>query len=323
MTTIEDVHAGITRTRSGSWSIPSLKIMSYVYSDRIPDNSRTFGDLLAEMERATNVAFRTHPDHPSLPSKGAIANCNGRWAEYMYACEAWNAVAFENSCFENDYAYVFAKLPTNSSEGTVWTALLTDDIRSELASFNRGPDDPAVAESGHDSIILYSSNPDAMLLRFRRGEMPDVGLDPFSNLTNLNEETMASLDRVFDRLRGAVVPSENIVAFLSMKTSLRPDRRYQFVHEGDSIKSVLMYVASTRRDKGLTSSRALDFLKNLVYTISFGGISEPDKIITNIAMSACVSSPFMGLIWAVDRLYSCEYLNDVAVEIDEMIENRK
>lgn len=111
-----------------------------------------------------------------------------------------------------------------------------------------------------------------------------------------------------------VLPSKNLVALLSLKASLRGDRRYQFIREGDNAKSILMYLYTMKADKGLSTS----FFSNRFYCFSFEAASQDDMNVMDAAMSAYVSSPIIDPVWAVDKLYECLTLSNVTTAIREI-----
>ena len=74
-----------------------------------------------------------------------------------------------------------------------------------------------------------------------------------------------------------------------MKNSLRPDRRYQFVREGDNVKAHLMYLKNRRAD-------IITSFANKFYAVSFNELSQADETITDIASTACVASGLANLV---------------------------
>lgn len=300
-------------------SIPSVPILSYVYRNHLPVETDTFNGITTSLANTTKGFFAHY--HLPMPKSGAFANCNGRWCEYIYAATAWNTLAEINRKEDSQFYYVYVKLPNNNSESNSWKSLLIEPIRTIIDNFDRDRSNQLIAESGHDGFILYSSNPDSMILKYSKEEFEQLGI-PYNlaeSVNDLTENNIQMFDSMFNLLRNTVMPSENLVAFLSVKTTLRPDRRYQFVHEGDSTKATLMFIAARGADPGLAQMRVTRFLQNKVFAVSFSNISEPDLQIANIAMSACVSSPLMDPVWAVDKLYSCLTISEAISSIIEII----
>ena len=109
------------------------------------------------------------------------------------------------------------------------------------------------------------------------------------------------LDSVFPKLVGKVIPFDNLCCFLSMKNSMRPDRRYQFVHEGDNVKAILLYLIGRQLDNRLEIS----FLQNKFFGLSFQAVNDNDIRAMDTAMVACLTTPSMDPIWSVDQLFPC------------------
>lgn len=95
---------------------------------------------------------------------------------------------------------------------------------------------------------LISSSPDSVILKFDNTNAASIwrinningnGIDLYTDITKLDINTVTTLDSLFDAFRCDVLPSKNLQYFLSIKRSTRPEKRYQRVHEGDHIKTIL------------------------------------------------------------------------------------
>lgn len=293
--------------------IPAKDILAFKYASTIPILTDTYKQYNDELQELTKKLFiekskLLFPDKLNMPSKDALKNCAGKWTEYAFGVIAWNELAKinkENSVKGNDSVYLYVKLPNSRGNETKWTSLLADKYKDALDNFENYPTDEEKKNAGHESFILYASNPDAVILKYSSDELSAIKLahDPNDTLTNISLASQDMLDRLFEKLQGTVTPSKNIVAFLSVKNSSRSDRRYQFVHEGDSIKSHLMYLHAMRIDR-------IGSYANKYYAVCFNKISNADKAIMNIASAACVSSSLLGPIWSVDNMFECKVFLD-------------
>lgn len=157
-----------------------------------------------------------------------------------------------------------------------------------------------------------------MILKYTNTELASLNLSlpPTSSLSDLSLDNQTKLDKIFREIAGTVTPSNNIVAFLSMKNSLRPDRRYQFVREGDNIKAHLMYLKTIHSD-------AITSFANKYYAVSFTQPSEADMTITDIASTACVATPLIGPIWSVDKLSACIAISDCIELVQKVIDDNQ
>lgn len=280
--------------------IPSVEILADTYDTDLPDANLTFKEIINNLQEKTKQLFYAKDPALSLPASNAFNNCNGRWAEYVFAAYVWNALA-EINRQNTQYNYVFVKLPMNSSSSNIWTSLLAPTFEEELNRFARDSSDPEIASSGHERFLLCSSNPDAIILKYPKGNCGTFPLSPETDITNLTISVQNNLDSFFTLLRSTVNPYDNLIALLSVKTSTRPDRRYQFVHEGDNVKAILLYLINRGIDRRLNQG----FLQNKYYCFSFSSLAEPDFNAMETAMTACLSVPSMPPVWAVDKIFAC------------------
>ena len=298
-------------------AVPAIAVMAELYGNTLPEPTRAFSAILCDLQDYTKRLFRLKDPDWKSPTGAAFNNCNGKWSEYIFAVYAWNALIARSQADET-FDYIYVKLPNNKNDQTNWISLLADRQLAELKRFERDQNDPLVVGSGHGALKLCSSNPDAVILKYPKGESPNIPLALNQPLTNISLATMTNLDRLFAALRGKLDIQTNLVAFLSMKTSMRPDRRYQFVHEGDSVKAILMYL---KNDDHLRLNVEQSFLKGKFFGISLSQITQADKDAMDTAMTACISSPGIDKLWSVDRLCACPHPADVTVEISRFIPN--
>lgn len=325
MTTQADVLAKIIPRRDNGVykaAVPSTEILAYKYCASLPLPTDTFNSIVANLQSETRILFALKtPNTPQPPSTNSFSNCNGRWAEYAFAATAWNklsAINLVNQQMQTDVTYIFAKLPDYKGADTKWTNILCDNLKREISTFDRDSTDPDVHAAGHKLFTLYASNPDAVILKYTSAEFAALrlSLQPTSVLSDLSLDSQTKMDKIFREVAGTVTPSRNIVAFLSMKNSLRPDRRYQFVREGDNIKAHLMYLKNRRADT-VTS------FANKFYAVSFEQPTQADATITDIASTACVASGLVEPIWSVDKLVACITISDCTDFVQMVIDDNQ
>ena len=203
----------------------------------------------------------------SASTDSAFNNCNGKWTEYGFAAYAWNCLAKLNrdaraSANSAAYSvYVYVKLPNRNSADNDWTQLLLSNITSVLSAYpaRQSSRITDTTNSNYGRLFeLISSNPDSVILKFDNTDALAIwqaknitGIDLYTDITKLDVNTTTKLDSLFDAFKGQVLPSKNLQCFLSIKRSTRPDRRYQWVHEGDHIKTILQWI-QVRRPRLLT-----------------------------------------------------------------------
>ncbi len=308
--------SAITNPDGSARGIPADEMLEYVYGTKIPTRNTAIRDALNLIDTETNNLYMAKGF--AKRGQNALNNCHGRWSEALFALYAWNTIADINSKRKDNIRYAYIKLPDRKNAASEWTSLLlAPNCISSLNEFVLDNTHPIVNKSNHSQLLLIASNPDAIILKFDNTELNTFGL-PISVSSKFSSFTAADLyklDNLFAYFRNKVLPSKNLVALLSLKASLRGDRRYQFIREGDNAKSILMYLYTMKADKGLSTA----FFSNRFYCFSFEAASQDDLKVMDAAMSAYVSSPIIDPVWAVDKLYDCLKLSNVTTSIREII----
>ena len=148
---------------------------------------------------------------------GALNNCHGDWYEWLLAIIAWNLRAGDPALgrallLPNSNQFDVAKLYESKLNGMV------DDLRA------------TVREEG---VELITSNPDFVIIR---GDVAaPAALD--EEITAITPGTLAQIQTAYTEFEGKC-GFEDIAGFVSVKNSLRPDRRLQLAHEGSLWKAL-------------------------------------------------------------------------------------
>ncbi len=310
--------------QGGTAKVPSVEILSYVYAKNLPNNSHKFDDVIEGLHDFTKKLYKQHKLKPKQPTANALNNCNGRWGEYLFGVYAWNYLADKNLNSKNNgdsARYIYVKLPTNNSTtkqiaSGIWISLLVKAQQDILWGFEKDANDPQVKEYGHTAFKLSSSNPDAVILKFEDALCKKLRIDPLKKMDSLAETNVRLMDGVFDKVKGNVFIEKNLECFLSIKTSTRSDRRYQFIHEGDDIKAMLMLLC-TKLPLGVGSIPK--FCQKRFFAFSLKKVSNADMKTMETAMTACISSPLIDPIWCVDKLFQCLKPDDVIDALKSII----
>ena len=295
-------------------AVPQKEIMADYFGSSVPGASKTFFEVLTELEDYTKTEFaikgKTLGVAITSPTSNAFNNCRGGWSEYIFAMYAWNELAAVNSANYNNGKpiYVYVKLPDNKSADSKWTATLDDKHSKVINAFDRhAASDEEVYNSGHTSFLLNSSNPDVLILKYSREEYDKLAgtlpLDPLNPISDLSLDTQDNLGKIFKCLIKTVAPRRNLHCFLSLKDSLKPDRRLQFLHEGNNVKTILLYLINERNN--CDAMLKYDILHNKYYAVSFSSVKPKDRESLDAAMVACLTSPSLPKTWAVDKLFEC------------------
>lgn len=323
--------------------VPTIEVLEEVYGTKLPGASTTITTFLKELHEKTRSdvhaanSILAGAGEPliELPSGSSFNNCNGRWTEYGYAAYAWNALV-ELNCANRTQAngsdfdvYIYIKLPNRNSDANDWMHLLKPAISTALSNF---PDTHSgrITNSSDSNygrrFELISSNPDSAIIKLSAAEADKIwkqneimGLDLYGKIKKLNQATTDCLDRIFEKMKGTVLPSENLQCFLSIKTSTRPDRRYQWVHEGDHIKTILQWIIGYSSISVLDPGLEYPHLNGKFFAISLSKVTDKDKEALNTGLAGSIITPSLKPIWAVDKLMECTSFKNVKPQIEEML----
>lgn len=182
----------------------------------LPAPDETYTDILAQLDNAILAVN-------SEISQGALANSHGDWYEWLLAIAAWNAAASDPDL--NVAVLLPNKLSLDLS--SLYVQRLSDkivDLRDKVEASS--------------TVQLISSNPDFVIIE---RSLADTILGPIEPITQLNYSDIELLSSIHGRLSGQCAFTD-IVGYLSVKTSFRPDRRLQISHEGSLMKAIYVHL---------------------------------------------------------------------------------
>ena len=153
---------------------------------------------------------------------GALNTVRGAWYEWLLATSAWNWHCEHKSLLAvllpNTSQFDIADLYQAKERGFI------HDLRQKLAD--------------HTSVKLVTSNPDFVIVDTAKFalQFPLAGA-----ISTYSEQALEGLDALYESLIGQC-SFETLVGFISVKTSLRPDRRLQISHEGSLMKALYAHL---------------------------------------------------------------------------------
>ena len=265
-------------------------------------------------EKEFSIKGRSIGTTISKPTTSAFNNCHGGWTEFIFASYVWNILAGINKVAYENGGVIYVKLPDNKDSKIKWTAALDKKHAKVIKAFDRNDgNDEEVKVSGHKAFLLNSSNPDVAIFKYPKNEfdkiLDQLPINPREKIADLSLATQDGLDRVFKSLEGTVAPRRNLHCFLSVKNSVRPDRRLQYLHEGNNVKTILLYLINERNS--CDSLLKYDILHNMYYAVIFSEANKKDRECLDAAMVACLTSPSLPKTWAVDELFVCKEYSEV------------
>lgn len=325
-------------------SVPTLETLTDLYGVSLPIDTMTFDQFIGELQKkaidntiAANAYIEMRDGSiVKLPTAQAFNNCNGKWTEVGYAIFAWNALAKMNraarQCANGGTydVYIYVKLPNRTSSARGWTQLLDVAITKELAAYPMiMSKEIKVSSNIGRAFELISSNPDSVILKFGNLEANALwdtteitDFDPYTNISYIKADVVGSMDSLFDKFKGKVLPSANLQCFLSVKRSLRPDRRYQWIHEGDHVKAILQWIAISSKMHPvapLDAALSYDDLNGKFFAVSLSKVSKDDHNAMDTGLAGSIVSPSLAPVWAVDKLFECLSFDKIEEQIKQMI----
>ena len=187
---------------------------------KLPNPAQTISGLLDNMDiRVKQV--------DSQITREALSNAHGDWYEWLLAISAWNT--FVNYPTAN----LAILLPTISQFDVahLYTPELTDlieDLRSKVQS---------VAQ-----VQLITSNPDFVIIN---REVANQIIDNPEPITQFDTNSVSYLNSIYSTFIGSC-EFDQILGYISVKTSFRPDRRLQIAHEGSLMKAIYIHLQTRK-----------------------------------------------------------------------------
>lgn len=194
-------------------SIDTKLVFCEAFNSVAKAEQASFLDVLDETKRLATIR------EPNV-DKNALANANGAWY-------AWLLVIFAERIHHSLKAKsTFLKLPNVKSMPC--SQLYVEQLQNLLADFQRKLLEVA-------GVNLVTSNPDfALVLKGSDAKIYDFQ----GNLTRDHLENYDSLYKKFI----STCELDELISYIGVKTSLRPDRRIQLLHEGSLMKAIYTHL---------------------------------------------------------------------------------
>lgn len=153
----------------------------------------------------------------------ALSNAHGDWYEWLLAISAWNYHVAHPDAF-------MALLMPNVSRFNV-SELYNDELSGLVHDLKE-----KVAAAA--SVRLITSNPDFVLIDPRKVSRP---IDLPGKITLIDRDMLTQVEELYRHFVG-LCDFDDIAGYMSVKTSLRPDRRLQIPHEGSLMKAIYTHL---------------------------------------------------------------------------------
>ncbi|OYT13586.1 MAG: restriction endonuclease [Bacteroidetes bacterium 4572_114] len=218
----------IKKLTSGKSQIAKDLAFCSLLKFKIPSENKSFTSLFNEFDKSIQII-------DNEITTGALSNTHGDWYEWLLAITAWNHfISNKNSnlaiLLPNVYQFDVTKLYIDELNE------LIKDLKEKVASSS--------------DVELISSNPDFVIIDNKISKKIFSKEKPIIDIT---PENLSKLQSFYLQLVG-FCEFNDIVGFVSIKTSFRPDRRLQIAHEGSLMKALYVHLQTRQwilKPKGL------------------------------------------------------------------------
>lgn len=251
---------------------------------RLPASAKQFSTLFNEFDEAVR-------NEDGRITREAMSNVHGDWYEWLLAISAWNHFV------SNEKSHLAILLP-NIMQFDVTTLYerklkeLIIDLKEKVALVS--------------DVQLITSNPDFVIIN---GDLAREILGQFSEIEEITPENLTKLERTY-QLFIDKCDFEQIEGYISVKTSLRPDRRLQISHEGSLMKALYAHL-QTR--EWITSPKGLKY-----YAVATR-ITESDRNALKTVATHSLTTVFSLPQAAVDEVYEVNTLEQATLAFSSIL----
>jgi len=183
---------------------------------QLPHAEKLLTDLFKEFDKEVRQI-------DSKITREALSNVHGDWYEWLLAIAAWNFYCQNPNC-------KLAILLPNVSQFVVATLYekrlhdLITDLKKKVSEVS--------------SVHLITSNPDFVIIN------QDLAKEVLKNpkkIESITPESLKELESIYKMFIDKC-NFEQIEGYISVKSSLRPDRRLQISHEGSLMKALYAHL---------------------------------------------------------------------------------
>lgn len=228
-------------------------------------------------------------------SGGAINNSRGAWLESILGSIFWNVVA----TLPKTQDCCLIKLPNATGFNLV-----------NLFE----PDAKYVIESGlfrtleQQNIQMNMSIPDFLFINQLPEEVSVNYRTTIEDLTVTSQDIMSqAYQQVLNQCR-----YDSLKFAISVKSSLRPDRRYQVVHEGNTVKALIGHLQVRFWDTSFQTK---------FYIMCAGRVSDQDRNIMRSPATHSITDVHAQVIPAIDEIFEVHSTYEVEDLVKRLIED--
>lgn len=270
--------------KSGKPTIKRAETFCSVLDSKLPASHTSIKALFDSIDE------QIISQHPKV-KKEALNNCHGDWYEWIIGASAWN---FR---IDNDKSYLLLSIP-NIKQFDV-AALYKKELFDYIADLRNKVFKAADVE-------LITSNPDFVIINSQNFNFGSDFNNKFEKIDDKAVNKLQTAYSFFTNLCGF----EDIVGYLSVKTSLRPDRRLQISHEGSLMKAT--YVHLQTRDWIINPA-------GLKYYAASTEIGEADRKALKTVATHSITNVQSVPQAAVDDVFKIDSINEAYDAFEKII----
>lgn len=266
--------------------IKPLAVFVEVFGGGLPD--LYIDDALEQLgQHASRVARAKGLD---VPSREALSNTRGYWMELIVALAAWNYTVRRGL-----QDLVIAKLPNVRTFD--FRHLFDGPTREMLAKL-----EDTLSSTGHRMI---TSNPDLVIIKQADLPLPNVPRVP----DVMTSEYLQTIMNLYTYLAGLCIWT-SVRAGIGLKTSLRPDRRLQLVHEANIVKAIFAHLRNRHWERQMLFK---------YYGAAGEQVNQADLEALRTVATHSITDVNSHPEFAVDGLFSILRISDIDTMLDTIV----
>ncbi len=177
-------------------------------------------------------------NHYSTHSSGSVANIKGRIYEWLFAVDCINHFKTTGN------RYLVLKLPNVTSLNIY--DLITQNETTKFYKIKE-------TLKRNNGLNLITSNPDFIILDTSKLNNAQSDIDKIHTISCLSETNLQEVDQYY-KMFLYKIGINSIHGFISLKSSLRPDRRLQIVHEATITKAIFEIMNKNKKINFISAS---------------------------------------------------------------------
>jgi len=264
----------VTKTPAGKYQIDKKSSFLELTNNSLPEPGKSFNELIDEFDGIIKSKF------PFITT-AALSNTHGDWYEWFIAITSLNyAIAHNSSTY-------LVKLPkiTQFDVARLYHDKLYNlivDLREKLKEVS--------------DVNLTTSNPDFVIVNNNPGEIPFNKV-----IDSIDSHTIETIDGYYNSLSGKCELND-IIGYVSVKKSFRPDRRLQIAHEGSLMKAIYLHL--------VTREWILDSNGIKYFAIS-GKVNDADIKALKTVATHSITNVTLTPQNAVDKVFKGDSISDL------------